>query len=128
MVKHSRSKRRHNKKRGGNAFTSSYADAAGLQTTGASNYAAATSPSPSPSPSPASVKGGSSKARGKSMGQSMGQSQSKSRAKGRGRSQGIGGYWAAVLEQAIVPLTLLGIQQTYGRKRHLKGRTFKRRR
>ena len=122
MVKHSRSKRRHNKKRGGNAFTSSYADAAGLQTTGASNYAAATSPSPSPSP--ASVKGGSSKARGKSMSQS----QSKSRAKGRGRSQGIGGYWAAVLEQAIVPLTLLGIQQTYGRKRHLKGRTFKRRR
>jgi hypothetical protein len=61
----------------------------------------------------------------KGMGKSM--SQSQSRAKGRGRSQGIGGFWGAVLEQAIVPLTLLGIQQTYGRKRHLKGRTFKRR-
>jgi len=122
MVKHSR---RHNKKRGGNSFTSSYADAAGLQTTGASNYAAATNASPGPSPSPI-VKGGSSKARGKSMSQS--QSRAKGRAKGRGRSQGIGGFWGAVLEQAIVPLTLLGIQQTYGRKRHLKGRTFKRRR
>ena len=74
---------------------------------------------------------------GKSMGQSMGKSQSKSmgmgksmgksQMKARGRSSGIGGYWGAVLEQAIVPLTLLGIQQTYGRKRHLKGRTFKRR-
>jgi hypothetical protein len=125
MVKHSR---RHNKKRGGNSFTSSYADAAGLQTTGASNYAAATNASPGPSPSPI-VKGGSSKARGKSMSKGMGKSmsQSQSRAKGRGRSQGIGGFWGAVLEQAIVPLTLLGIQQTYGRKRHLKGRTFKRR-
>ena len=54
--------------------------------------------------------------------QSMGQM------KARGRRQGIGGYWGAVLEQAIVPLTLLGIQQTYGKKRHLKSRTFKRRR
>jgi hypothetical protein len=53
--------------------------------------------------------------------------QSKRQMKIRGRSSGIGGYWGAVLEQAIVPLTLLGIQQTYGRKRHLKGRTFKRR-
>jgi hypothetical protein len=110
MVKHS-SRKRHNKKRGGNI---SYAPADGLQTTGASNYAAATNTSP------ASVTGGSSK--------TMGQSQSKSMGKARGRSQGIGGYWAAVLEQAIVPLTLLGIQQTYGRKRHLKQRTFKRRR
>ena len=68
--------------------------------------------------------------KGRSMSQSQSQSQSlaKTRGRGRGRSSGIGGYWAAVLEQAIVPLTLLGIQQTYGRKRHLKGRTFKRKR
>jgi hypothetical protein len=29
-----------------------------------------------------------------------------------------GGYWGAVLEQAIVPLTLLGLQQKFTAKRH----------
>lgn len=29
-----------------------------------------------------------------------------------------GGYWGAVLEQAIVPLTLLGLQQKFTPKRH----------
>jgi hypothetical protein len=105
-------------RRGGSAFTSSYANADGLQTTGSSNYAAAPNDAAVSSSAPVStpLKGG------------QGRSQMKSRGRGRGRSQGIGGYWAAVLEQAIVPLTLLGIQQTYGRKRHLKERTFKRRR
>ena len=44
-----------------------------------------------------------------------------------------GGYWGAVLEQAAVPLALLGMQQAYG-KRHTRRhgsshkRSFKRRR
>ena len=42
-----------------------------------------------------------------------------------------GGYWGAVLEQAAVPLALLGMQQFYG-KRHTRkhpdhNRSFKRR-
>lgn len=120
-----KSKRKGSRKfRGGSAFTSSYANADGLQTTGASNYAAAPNDSGPAIPLPdIQLKGG--RGRGRTRGQS--QSQSQMRSRGKGRSQGIGGYWAAVLEQAIVPLTLLGIQQTYGRKRHLKQRTFKRR-
>jgi hypothetical protein len=49
--------------------------------------------------------------------------QQRSKGRGRGRSQGIGGYWGAVLETAIVPLTLLGLQQTFRRKKHVGGKT-----
>ena len=58
--------------------------------------------------------------------QQMQQSKSQSRGKK-------GGYWGAVLEQAAVPLALLGMQQAYG-KRHTRRhdsshkRSFKRRR
>lgn len=39
--------------------------------------------------------------------------------KARSRSRGKkGGYWGAVLEQAIVPLTLLGMQQKFKTRRH----------
>ena len=41
-----------------------------------------------------------------------------------------GGYWGAVLEQAIVPLTLLGLQQTVGTRRNhgaRRNKTFRRR-
>ena len=124
MGKSKRSCKRSRRFRGGSAFTSSYANADGLQTTGSSNYAAAPNVSAASSATPEVAATG--QAGGRSRSQMKSQSQMKSR--GRGRSQGIGGYWAAVLEQAIVPLTLLGIQQTYGRKRHLKQRTFKRRR
>jgi hypothetical protein len=44
--------------------------------------------------------------------QMMGQSKSQSRGKK-------GGYWGAVLEQAAVPLALLGMQQAYG-SRHAR--------
>jgi hypothetical protein len=57
--------------------------------------------------------------------QQMGQSKSQ----GRGKT---GGYFGAVLEQAAVPLALLGAQQFYGkqhtRRNHGKNRSFKRRR
>ena len=54
--------------------------------------------------------------------------QQQTRGKGRGKK---GGYWGAVLEQAAVPLALLGMQQFYG-KRHTRShpghnRSFKRR-
>jgi hypothetical protein len=58
--------------------------------------------------------------------QQMQQSKSQSRGKK-------GGYWGAVLEQAAVPLALLGMQQAYG-KRHTRRhgsshkKSFKRRR
>jgi hypothetical protein len=41
-----------------------------------------------------------------------------------------GGYWGAVLEQAIVPLTLLGLQQKFGTRRNQgarRNKTFRRR-
>jgi hypothetical protein len=61
--------------------------------------------------------------------QQMQQQRQQSRGKGRGKK---GGYWGAVLEQAAVPLALLGMQQFYG-KRHTRrhpghDRSFKRRR
>ena len=59
----------------------------------------------------------------KSMSKRMQQQQQRSKGRGRGRSQGIGGYWGAVLETAIVPLTLLGLQQTIRRKKHVGGKT-----
>jgi hypothetical protein len=42
-----------------------------------------------------------------------------------------GGYWGAVLEQAVVPLTLLGLQQSVGTRRNQgarRNKTFRRRR
>jgi hypothetical protein len=58
--------------------------------------------------------------------QMMGQSKSQSRGKK-------GGYWGAVLEQAAVPLVLLGLQQSYGKNHTRRSgmshkRSFKRRR
>ena len=41
-----------------------------------------------------------------------------------------GGYWGAVLEQAVVPLTLLGLQQSVGTRRNhgaRRNKTFRRR-
>jgi hypothetical protein len=46
--------------------------------------------------------------------QQMQMQQSKSQSRGKK-----GGYWGAVLEQAAVPLALLGMQQAYG-KRHTR--------
>jgi hypothetical protein len=66
-----------------------------------------------------------SKSMGNGMRQMMQQQQQRSKGRGRGRSQGIGGYWGAVLETAIVPLTLLGLQQTFRRKKHSNGKTRK---
>jgi hypothetical protein len=47
--------------------------------------------------------------------QKGGKAKSRSRGRGRGKK---GGYWGAVLEQAIVPLTLLGMQQKFKTRRH----------
>ena len=49
--------------------------------------------------------------------------------RGRGRiSKKIrGGFIGSVINQAVVPLALLGLQQTYGRRRNgMKGNTFRR--
>jgi hypothetical protein len=66
--------------------------------------------------------------RGRRRAQMQQQMQQQSRGKGRGKK---GGYWGAVIEQAAVPLALLGMQQFYG-KRHTRrhpghNRSFKRR-
>ena len=50
--------------------------------------------------------------------------------KGGKRRAKKGGYWGAVLEQAIVPLTLLGLQQSVGTRRNngaRRNKTFRRR-
>ena len=50
--------------------------------------------------------------------------------KRRNRRNKKGGYWGAVLEQAIVPLTLLGLQQSVGTRRNhgaRRNKTFRRR-
>ena len=50
---------------------------------------------------------------------------SRGRAASRGRSRR-GGLWGEVLNQAIVPFGILGMQQTFRRKKH-GGKTYKRR-
>lgn len=40
--------------------------------------------------------------------------------KARTQRRGIGGCWASVLETAIVPLSLLGLQQSFRRKTNKK--------
>ena len=61
------------------------------------------------------------------QGQNLGPSPSVAqRAGGRRRSKK-GGFWGEVINQAIVPFGILGLQQTYGRKRRGGGRTRRRR-
>jgi hypothetical protein len=45
---------------------------------------------------------------------------------GRRRRNKKGGNWGAVVEQAAVPLALLGMQQMYGKNRTRKSQLFKR--
>ena len=52
------------------------------------------------------------------------QSAGKRRSRSRSRK---GGLWGEVINQAIVPLSILGMQQTFRRKKH-GGKTHKRRR
>ena len=56
-------------------------------------------------------------------------SMSRSRARGLGRSRGIrGGFMGSVINQAVVPLALLGLQQTYRRRgTGFKGKSYGRR-
>ena len=49
------------------------------------------------------------------------------KAGGRRRSKK-GGFWGEVINQAVVPFGILGLQQTYGRKRSVGGKTRRRRR
>jgi len=39
-----------------------------------------------------------------------------------------GGFWGQVINQAVVPFGILGLQQTYRRKHHKGGKTHRRRR
>jgi hypothetical protein len=53
----------------------------------------------------------------------------RSRGISRGRTRGkSGGIWGSVINQAIVPFSLLGMQQSYKRKRHGGKHTRKHRR
>jgi len=49
------------------------------------------------------------------------------KAGGRRRSKK-GGFWGQVINQAVVPFGILGLQQTYRRKHHKGGKTHRRRR
>jgi len=46
---------------------------------------------------------------------------------GKSRRRKRGGLFGSVVNQAVVPFALLGMQQTYGRKKH-GGKTYKRHR
>jgi len=48
------------------------------------------------------------------------------RAGGKRRSKK-GGFWGQVINQAVVPFGILGLQQTYRRKHHSGGKTHRRR-
>ena len=39
-----------------------------------------------------------------------------------------GGFWGQIINQAVVPFGILGLQQTYRRKNHHGGKTHRRRR
>jgi hypothetical protein len=58
----------------------------------------------------------------------MSRSRGRGQSRGRGRSRGIrGGFMGSVINQAVVPLALLGLQQTYGRRGNgIKGRKSRR--
>jgi len=49
------------------------------------------------------------------------------RAGGKRRSKK-GGFWGQVINQAVVPFGILGLQQTYRRKNHHGGKSHRRRR
>ena len=48
--------------------------------------------------------------------------------KAGGRRSKRGGFWGQVINQAVVPFGILGLQQTYRRKRHSGGKSHRRRR
>ena len=50
------------------------------------------------------------------------------KAGGRRRRSKKGGFWGEVINQAVVPFGILGLQQTYRRKGHKGGKTHRRRR
>ncbi len=39
-----------------------------------------------------------------------------------------GGFWGQVINQAVVPFSILGMQQTYNKRKHHNGKTHRRRR
>jgi hypothetical protein len=62
------------------------------------------------------------------QGQNAGISPSLAQRAGGKRRSKRGGFWGQVINQAVVPFGILGLQQTYGRKRHSGGKTHRRRR
>ena len=67
-----------------------------------------------------SISGGRSRQRGRSRGRSRGQSRGRSRGQGRSRSSR-GGFMGSVINQAVVPLALFGLQHSYKRRRQFNG-------
>lgn len=62
-------------------------------------------------------------------GRNMMQMRQRQMLQAKGKSRGKkGGYFGAVLEQAAVPLALLGAQQFYGKKHTRRNKSFRRRR
>jgi hypothetical protein len=47
---------------------------------------------------------------------------------GGSRRRRRGGFWGSIINKAIVPFSILGLQQTYGRRRRSNGGTRRRRR
>jgi hypothetical protein len=62
------------------------------------------------------------------QGQNLGFPPSVAQRGGRRRRSKKGGFFGEVISQAVVPFGILGLQQTYRRKRHNGGKTHRRRR
>lgn len=70
------------------------------------------------------------RSRSRSQGRGRSQARSRSQSRGRSRTQGrsrAGGFWGSVVNQAIVPFSLLAMQQSYRKKGGRKTRKMGRR-
>ena len=117
MVRHTRKRRHHSRRmrRGGYSDAASYMlDTVGNGNTQWSNVFMQGADNSNPSLTNSNAIRG-------LQGQIAGGKRRKSRAS-RGRRTKKGGFWSEVVRQAVVPFALLGLQQTYGRKKSHKKR------
>ena len=135
MAKHSRTRshtRRHKVKRGGSNYSS--ASTYGTYVSGTANqqydrvFSQTGSDSAIQSNILTGVQGQNTHQQGAPSAQNLSLIQSAGKRRSRRTRHKKGGLWGEVLNQAIVPFTILGLQQSYKRKKHggKKSRKYRR--
>jgi hypothetical protein len=135
MAKHSRARshtRRHKVKRGGSNYSS--ASTYGTYVSGTANqqydrvFSQTGSDSAIQSNILTGVQGQNTHQQGAPSAQNLSLIQSAGKRRSRRTRHKKGGLWGEVLNQAIVPFTILGLQQSYKRKKHggKKSRKYRR--